>query len=262
MGASQSVSTKKSAIYVASRDGDGEEGKTQGPGDLDTREGLHARCSTTLAAVLQDLRDVDPDSVLEWAEGESAHSVRMLLKKVLTQADSDPSDEVLRKVDRLLLHERKSDNLIRAADLPRAGAAGDLAKLAVWQGDITTLEIGAIVNAANDRMLGCFKPNHPVRHPRRLAHVCPNQCRSDRQHHPQQGRASPAQGLPEVHARAGPPRGDRRCEGGWGCQLTADSWRLSLMWLMPAMLADHPRVLPALRLRAAHGGPHRAVPRP
>lgn len=32
--------------------------------------------------------------------------------------------------------------------------------LYLWQGDITTLECGAIVNAANSQMLGCFCPNH------------------------------------------------------------------------------------------------------
>lgn len=30
----------------------------------------------------------------------------------------------------------------------------------LWRGDITTLKCGAIVNAANRRMLGCFCPNH------------------------------------------------------------------------------------------------------
>ena len=30
----------------------------------------------------------------------------------------------------------------------------------VWQGDITTLECGAVVNAANSQMLGCFQPLH------------------------------------------------------------------------------------------------------
>lgn len=30
----------------------------------------------------------------------------------------------------------------------------------LWQGDITTLKCGAIVNAANSRMLGCFVPCH------------------------------------------------------------------------------------------------------
>lgn len=30
----------------------------------------------------------------------------------------------------------------------------------LWQGDITTLKCGAIVNAANSQMLGCFAPGH------------------------------------------------------------------------------------------------------
>lgn len=30
----------------------------------------------------------------------------------------------------------------------------------LWQGDITTLKCGAVVNAANSAMLGCFAPNH------------------------------------------------------------------------------------------------------
>lgn len=33
-------------------------------------------------------------------------------------------------------------------------------KLSVWQGDITRLQVGAIVNAANSQMLGCFVPCH------------------------------------------------------------------------------------------------------
>lgn len=32
--------------------------------------------------------------------------------------------------------------------------------LYLWRGDITTLKCGAIVNAANSQMLGCFCPNH------------------------------------------------------------------------------------------------------
>ena len=33
-------------------------------------------------------------------------------------------------------------------------------KISLWQGDITRLKIGAIVNAANSQMLGCFVPCH------------------------------------------------------------------------------------------------------
>ena len=32
--------------------------------------------------------------------------------------------------------------------------------LYLWQGDITTLKCGAVVNAANSQMLGCFCPCH------------------------------------------------------------------------------------------------------
>ena len=35
------------------------------------------------------------------------------------------------------------------------------AKLSLWQGDITTIEADAIVNAANSGLTGCFIPNHP-----------------------------------------------------------------------------------------------------
>lgn len=44
--------------------------------------------------------------------------------------------------------------LLPAASLPQ------LQKVSLWRGDITTLGVTAIVNAANRRMLGCFKPGH------------------------------------------------------------------------------------------------------
>lgn len=44
-----------------------------------------------------------------------------------------------------------------AANLP--GSPPD-SRLSLWQGDITTLQADAIVNAANSQMLGCFSPLH------------------------------------------------------------------------------------------------------
>lgn len=42
-------------------------------------------------------------------------------------------------------------------DVPQTAFAD---KLSLWQGDITRLQAGAIVNAANSQMLGCFIPCH------------------------------------------------------------------------------------------------------
>ncbi len=39
-----------------------------------------------------------------------------------------------------------------------AGALGE--RVALWEGDLTTLRAGAIVNAANEQMLGCRAPGH------------------------------------------------------------------------------------------------------
>lgn len=44
-----------------------------------------------------------------------------------------------------------------AADLPPCKKD---ARLSLWQGDITTLQADAIVNAANSQLLGCFRPLH------------------------------------------------------------------------------------------------------
>ena len=45
------------------------------------------------------------------------------------------------------------------------------ARVLVWRGDIRTLRVGAIVNAANEGGLGCFRPDHVcVRAPRRDSH--------------------------------------------------------------------------------------------
>lgn len=45
-------------------------------------------------------------------------------------------------------------------EVPLAAIVHDDEPLVVWQGDITRLEVDAIVNAANSRMLGCFVPLH------------------------------------------------------------------------------------------------------
>lgn len=83
---------------------------------------------------------------------------RKLLRGLLNKRPAVPMpEEVLTALDELLLDERGDKALTDWRDIPPAPRSE---KLALWQGDITTLRIPAIVNAANPRLLGCFHPLH------------------------------------------------------------------------------------------------------
>ena len=74
-------------------------------------------------------------------------------------------DELADLQDKYLQEERKAKGIITLADIPtiREALHSDspyAEKISLWQGDITRLEVGAIVNAANAQMLGCFVPCH------------------------------------------------------------------------------------------------------
>ncbi len=65
------------------------------------------------------------------------------------------SEEFLKIQDEYLQAETAANGITDAEELlPARG------RMYIWQGDITTLKCGAIVNAANSAMLGCFVPCH------------------------------------------------------------------------------------------------------
>ena len=75
------------------------------------------------------------------------------------------SDELLDLQNEYLQAERNARGIVTLSDIPtikeQLGSNlphGD--KVSLWQGDITRLQVGAIVNAANSQMLGCFVPCH------------------------------------------------------------------------------------------------------
>ncbi len=72
------------------------------------------------------------------------------------------SEEFLRVQDEYLSEENKSRGITDIADLEPVAPTieSSLNDLYLWRGDITTLKVDAIVNAANSGMTGCWQPNH------------------------------------------------------------------------------------------------------
>jgi O-acetyl-ADP-ribose deacetylase (regulator of RNase III) len=67
------------------------------------------------------------------------------------------SKEFLKIQDDFLTEETNNKTLTTAEMIKTINSDS---KLAIWQGDIVTLAIDAIVNACNSRLLGCFIPLH------------------------------------------------------------------------------------------------------
>ena len=74
-------------------------------------------------------------------------------------------EEVLHVWDDFLQEEIKEKGIVELKNIPtvkqKYGSIHPFGnKLSVWKGDITRLKVGAIVNAANSQLLGCFIPCH------------------------------------------------------------------------------------------------------
>lgn len=69
----------------------------------------------------------------------------------------DLSDEFFQIQDEYLTEENRKAGITDFNDLQPI--AND-SPIYLWQGDITSLKVDAIVNAANSQMLGCFQPLH------------------------------------------------------------------------------------------------------
>ena len=80
---------------------------------------------------------------------------RLFRALVNLRAPGPVSAAFLELQDRLLKSE------IAAKGITRSRALAPVQdRLHLWQGDITTLEVDGIVNAANSALLGCFHPGH------------------------------------------------------------------------------------------------------
>ncbi len=84
---------------------------------------------------------------------------RKLLRALMNvRHPSSISEEFLGIQDEFLTEENNSRHLVSIFELSDYNK--NCKNIILWQGDIITLKVDAIVNAANDAMLGCFIPNH------------------------------------------------------------------------------------------------------
>ena len=87
---------------------------------------------------------------------KSLFEKRRLLRGLMNVRPPVPASEDFLKVQDAYLSERLAERgVTKLRDLTPVQPG-----LYLWQGDITTLAVDAIVNAANSRMLGCFLPCH------------------------------------------------------------------------------------------------------
>lgn len=83
------------------------------------------------------------------------------IKAILTLRPAGYHDESLFKtIDNWCARKNSTKPQVNTSDLPVDAKHACGTKLVTWQGDITTLQADAIVNAANSQMQGCFQPFH------------------------------------------------------------------------------------------------------
>lgn len=115
--------------------------------------------------LLQEFKE-DSEQYKDLEVEDDYESKRMALRSLMNiRMPGKMAENVVKVQDEFLRLEAEEKGIVAMSDIKTIKEQygsnhpyGD--KLSVWQGDITRLAVGAVVNAANSQMLGCFVPCH------------------------------------------------------------------------------------------------------
>ncbi|MGN0972980.1 MAG: protein-ADP-ribose hydrolase [Aristaeellaceae bacterium] len=104
-----------------------------------------------IGALLRERGEASPDTIPTEAEDQ-----RRLLRALMNVRPPAPVSRAFLQVQDAYLQELLKERGVTCVEELRPVEEG----VYLWRGDITTLRCGAIVNAANSGMTGCYQPCH------------------------------------------------------------------------------------------------------
>ena len=111
----------------------------------------------------------DPEGATDWIDSTvptDPDELRTMLDFLLTARPPAPlPEDIAADLDTLLEAEAAERGMVDATEIPPLAITDHVPGLlgrnvAFWRGDLTRLRAGAVLNAANSGMLGCFAPGH------------------------------------------------------------------------------------------------------